>query len=187
MNNIEQGLTTVSSVTSTLPSSLSVGTVYLGNVNNVNAPPIPVNLASSNALGVGMTAYGDLVPINPSQIQSGTYWSVRDKLGNPLWKVYLAGGAIDVNAYLRLYNGLYVTTGPCYITPGIAVNYSWSGTVNSGANATLTHNLGHYPIVALSGSRGNLQLTYQFTDANNIVVSNYSSGSNSWAGTVYLW
>ena len=187
LNKIEQALGQVSSVTDTLPSSLSVGTVYLGNENNVNAPPTPVILACSNAQGVGMTEFGDLVPINPSQIQTGTYWSVMDKLGNPMWKVYLTGGAIDVNAYLRLYDGLYVTTGPCYITPGIACNYTWSGAISSGANANLTHNLGHYPMVALSGTRGNLELTYQFTDTNNIVVSNYSSGSNIWTGTVYLW
>lgn len=187
MNKIEQALAQVSNVTYTLPQSLSVGTLYLNNTNNVNNPPTPVLLASSNVQGVGMTEFGDLVPINPSQIQSGTYWTVKDKNGNPMWKVYLAGGAIDVNAYLRCYGGLYVTTGPCYINPGIACNYSWTGTIASGANAALAHNLGHYPIVALSGTRGNLELTYQFTDTNNIAISNYSSGSNSWSGTVYLW
>lgn len=188
MNKIEQALAQVSSVTDTLPSSLSVGTVYLGNVNNVNAPTTPVYLASPNATGVGMDQYGNLVPINPSQIQSGTYWAVLDKNGNPLWKVYLTGGTIDVQAYLRCYGGLYVPNGQStFLCNGISSNYSWSGTVSSGGAVTLTHNLGHYPIVALSGSRGNLELTYQFTDTNNIVISNYSSGSNSWTGTVYLY
>lgn len=160
--------------------------VYLNGVNNVNAPPTPVILASSNIQGVGMTEYGDLVPINPSQIQNSTYWTVKDKNGNAMWKVYLAGGAIDVNAYLRLYNGLYVTTGPCYINPGIAWNYSWSGTINTGTSTTLTHNLGHYPIVALAGTTGNLELTYRFQDLETIVISNYSSGGNNWTGGVYL-
>ena len=188
MNKIEQALATVSNVTFTLPSYLMVGTVYLNNLNNVNAPPTPVILASSNVQGVGMTEYGDLVPINPSQIQSGTYWTVKDKNGNPMWKVYLAGGTIDVEAYLRCYGGLYVPSGQStYLCNGIAANYTWSGTITSGGNATLTHSLGHYPIVALSGTRGNLELTYQFTDTNNIVISNYSSASNSWSGTVYLW
>lgn len=188
MNNIEQGLAQVSSVTNTLPSSLSVGTVYLGNVNNVNAPPTPVILASSNVQGVGMTEFGDLVPINPSQILNGTYWTVKDKLGNPMWKVYLSGGAIDVNAYLRCYGGLYVPSGQStWLSNGIGVNYSWSGTIASGATVTVTHGLGHIPIVAFSGSKGNLILTYSFGSSTTMDIINYSSGGNSWTGNVYLW
>jgi hypothetical protein len=188
MNKIEHGLATVSNVTYTLPQSLSVGTIYLNNLNNVSSPPIPVYLASSNLQGVGMTEYGDLVPINPAQIQSGSYWAVRDKNGNPMWKVYLNGGAVDVEAYWRCYGGLYVPTGQStWLLNGVGVNHTWSGTISSGGNAGIAHNLGHNPIVAISGTRGNLELTYQFSDTNNLVVSNYSSGSNSWSGTVYLW
>ena len=186
MNNLEQGLDQVSSVTDTLPASLMLGTLYLGNVNNVNAPPTPVLLAAPNAQGVGMTAYGDLVPINPAQVLSGTYWAVRDIHANPILSVYLQGGDVDVHAYLRCYNGLDVSVGPCYLSPGIGFNYSWSGTINSGTTTTLTHNLGHYPLVTLSGTVGNLELNYKFTDTNNIQVSNYSSGGNAWTGSVYL-
>ncbi len=163
------------------------GPVYLSGVDNVNAPPIPVILASPNVQGVGMTEYGDLVPINPANLIGTTYWAVRDKNGNPMWKVYLTGGSIDVEAYLRCYGGLYVPTGAsCYLTGGVGWNYTWSGTINYNTSVTLTHNLGHYPIVTLSGSVGNLQLTHSFTDNNNIRIYNYSTSSNNWTGTVYL-
>jgi hypothetical protein len=161
--------------------------VYLNGVDNVNAPPTPVILASSNIQGVGMTEFGDLVPINPSQIQSGTYWTVKDKNGNPMWKVYLSGGAIDCEAYWRCYGGLYVPSGQStWLCNGIGWNYTWSGTINTGTSTTLTHNLGHYPIVALAGTTGNLELTYRFQDLETIVVTNYSSGGNNWTGGVYL-
>ena len=193
-NTPDANLTTAAPSTNTTGTPVTFGApvtfdspVYLNGVNNVNAPPTPVILASSNIQGVGMTEFGDLVPINPSQIQNNTYWTVKDVNGNPMWKVYLSGGAIDVNSYLRLYDGLYVGTGPCYIDPGISPNYTWSGTINSATTQPLAHNLGHYPIVALSGTTGNLELTYRFTDTNNITVENYSSGSNNWTGTVYLW
>lgn len=189
LNKIEQALAQVSSVTDTLPSSLSVGTVYLNNLNNVSDPPTPVILASSNVQGVGMTEFGDLVPINPAQIQSGTYWTVKDKNGNPMWKVFLAGGAIDVQAYLRCYGGLYVPSGQStWLINGIGANYSTSLAIAPGTSAVVTHNLGHqYPIVALSGTMGNLQLTYSFTSTTQMSITNYSTGSNTWNGTVFLW
>ena len=171
------------------------GTVYLnagvlGATKNVNAPPTPVILAASNPQGVGMTEFGDLVPINPSAVQSGTYWTVKDKNGNPMWKVYLTGGAIDVQAYLRCYGGLWIPSGQStWLLNGIGSNYSQSiSALASGSSITITHNLGHQvPIVAHSGTMGNLNLTYSFISATQMTLTNYSSGSNAWTGTIYLW
>jgi hypothetical protein len=190
MNKIEQALAQVSSVTDTLPTSLSVGTIYLNNTNNVNAPPTTVYLASSNPQGVGMTEYGDLVPINPSQIQNGTYWTVQDKNGNPMWKVYLSGGAIDCEAYWRCYGGLYVPNGQAtWLINGIGSNYSWSGTISYQSSVTITHGLGHKPIMTALGTTGNIRLAWgEATASQSVNVSNYPTvGGNSWTGTIYFW
>ncbi len=164
--------------------------VYLNGVNNVNAPPTPVILASSNIQGVGMTEFGDLVPINPSQIQNGTYWTVKDKNGNPIWKVYLAGGAIDVEAYLRCYGGLYVPSGQStWLINGIGSNYTWTGTISYQSSVTITHGLGHKPIMTALGTTGNTRLAWGESTANqSVTVSNYPTvGGNSWTGSIYFW
>lgn len=69
-----------------------------------------------------------------------------------------------------------------------APRFSWTGTINSGANQTLTHNLGNgTPIVMIAGTRGNVNVTWNTVDSNSIICAQYNTGSNSWYGTVQIW
>ncbi|WCK55440.1 tail fiber domain-containing protein [Aneurinibacillus sp. Ricciae_BoGa-3] len=67
------------------------GAVVLGGVNNINNPTSPVLLAPSNANGLGMDQFGNLLPINPGALTAGANWSVLDKNGNLPLKVKVDG------------------------------------------------------------------------------------------------
>lgn len=67
--------------------------------------------------------------------------------------------------------------------------FTWSGTVGYNTSVTITHNLGYVPIIMLSGSCGNMQMTTcnKTDNINQLVLNNYSSGDNIWTGIVYFW
>lgn len=176
-----------------VPTTNTTGTTLClnGGANNISAPTQTLIMASSNVHGIGMDQYGIFYPINPASVTSGDYWGVYDKNGANALKIYIDGGAaIDVNKYLRCYGGLYVPSGQStYLINGVGNNYSQSvSALASGSSLTITHNLGHQVCwVALSGTMGNLSLTYSFTSTTQMTLTNYSSGSNAWTGTIYLW
>lgn len=119
--------------------------------------------------------------------------------------VYISGtlkvGGTDVSldghthSYLPLSGG--EVSGPVAVTTmtasegynklGRTPAFTWSGTITSGNYVTITHNLGYEPIVKLSGNMGNIILTTNDIDANNLKVYCYSSGGNSWTGKVSLY
>lgn len=90
--------------------------------------------------------------------------------GSP--KASITSSGVNSNGYNT------ITTNP---------NYSWSGSISSGSTVTITHNLGHYPIVAADGSMGNIQLTFSNVSTSQIKVCNYNGGSNPWNGTIRMW
>lgn len=80
-----------------------------------------------------------------------------------------------------------ITANTGYAKLGKTPAFIWSGTINSSSYATITHNLGYRPIVKTNGSVGNIILTTNDIDVNNLKVYAYSSGGNSWTGTIYLY
>lgn len=74
-------------------SSIEANQIIMGQTNNVSSPTSPVYLASADATGVGMDADGNLLPISPSSIPTngGAFWSILDKLGNAVLKVFKDG------------------------------------------------------------------------------------------------
>ena len=65
--------------------------------------------------------------------------------------------------------------------------YVTSVSISSGSNYFLYHYLGYYPIVVLSGTVGNVIVTYHHESSNELRLYCYSSGGSTWNGTVYLY
>lgn len=88
----------------------------------------------------------------------------------------------------NMENGIANATAPGGF-PTLTTNpsYVWSGTVpaTGTGTVTITHNLGHYPIVATDGTLGNINLTFQNLSSSQIKIAN--STGNAWNGTVRLW
>lgn len=68
---------------------------------------------------------------------------------------------------------------------GFTPNSTWSVTLPPGTTTEIQHNLGHIPIVNLSGTVGNCVLTYWHRNANSVVIGN--NGTAAWNGSVLLW
>jgi hypothetical protein len=63
----------------------------------------------------------------------------------------------------------------------------WSGSISPNTSINIAHYLGYTPIVMFDGTIGNLILTWQTVNANTIRVHNYSTGGNTWNGTIRLY
>jgi len=64
---------------------------------------------------------------------------------------------------------------------------SWTGNISPGTLVTITHNLGYNPIITCGGTMGNLTLTYNYLNYNQIQVYNFNGASNTFTGSVYMW
>lgn len=105
--------------------------------------------------------------------------------GNPHLTIANEVANGDINLLPNGTGSVISTTG--YKNVGKKVAYSWNGTIATSSSVTLTHNLGYYPIVVLAGNVGNIILRYEFPTINSIRVYCYSSGNNSWTGSVHLY
>ncbi|PRR84735.1 Prophage endopeptidase tail [Clostridium luticellarii] len=104
--------------------------------------------------------------------------------------VYLKNGT-DYSALtssdLYVERNQIVSNGHLYHIGRGSVAYSTSITLSSNSTTTITHSLGYYPIVQLDGNTGNNVLTVYHNSTSQITIRNYSSGGNSWSGTVRLY
>jgi hypothetical protein len=85
-----------------------------------------------------------------------------------------------------LYTEGYIVATKGYYNLGRMSTTSWSGTLANGGSIIINHGLGYKPIHMATGTVGNINITFNDSDANNVQVYNYSGGA-SWTGTVYLW
>jgi hypothetical protein len=66
--------------------------------------------------------------------------------------------------------------------------FTWSGTAPYQGSVTVTHNLGYYPIVILSGTTGNVNPCFNHSNVNSIIITNWvASGGNDWVGTARFY
>lgn len=114
----------------------------------------------------------------------------------------IVNGSVEATGFYGGLNGNVVgnVTGNCSGSSGSCTGNATSATsagylnsrqtnyatIPAGSSTTFYHNLGRIPIVNLSGSQGNLQLTYTST-TSSVTVYNYSSGDNDWSGYIYCW
>jgi hypothetical protein len=65
--------------------------------------------------------------------------------------------------------------------------FTWSGSISSNTEPTITHNLGYNPIVMASGSLGNVNLNINHYSTSAVTVSNWNSGGNTWSGIILCY
>jgi hypothetical protein len=75
----------------------------------------------------------------------------------------------------------------CLYNIGKMPAYTKTTTLVNNGSGNIYHGLGYYPIVSISGTVGNIIMTYNYVDDDNIRFHCYSSGGSSWSGTIYLW
>lgn len=119
-------------------SSIEANQVILGTSSNVSSPLSPISLASSNATGMGLDQYGNLLPINPSAVQNGQSWNVQDKAGNNVLKVYKDGtkkmssanNMLDDGSGNANFAGILSGQNPyCFVRNSVSIQISSSGTL----------------------------------------------------------
>ncbi|MBV4445302.1 phage tail protein [Clostridium tyrobutyricum] len=80
-----------------------------------------------------------------------------------------------------------ITAGSGFSGLGKKPAYSKSVSISNGSNEDIYHYLGYYPIVVLSGTIGNIILTYVHQSSSCLRVHCYSGGGATWNGIVYLY
>jgi phage minor structural protein len=104
--------------------------------------------------------------------------------------VYLKNGT-DYSALtssdLYVERNQIVSNGHLYHIGRGSAAYTTSVSLDSNDTITITHSLGYYPIVQFDGNTGNRILTVAHSSTSQLTISNYSSGGNTWAGTVRLY
>lgn len=77
---------------------------------------------------------------------------------------------------------------PLKATKGLVPAFSWTGTIPSGSgDAYINHNLGYTPIIVPYGTAYNVILNFSVVNNNQVRATNYSSGGNSWTGTIFFY
>lgn len=165
-------------IPASVPTGNGTGTpiVWNGGGNNSGRT---LYLIPPNSKSVGMDQYGNLIVSQPSQITTGNSWSVADKNGAAVLTVYLDGGTTSPTVVSNKgYGGLGRISGA-----------SWSGTIASGGSQVVTHSLGYSgPLwCAFCNGSSQLQLMVVATSTSQSTVYCYSSGANSFSGTIYFF
>ena len=91
----------------------------------------------------------------------------------------IATGIIRAERSINAEQGIY--------NVGKMPAYTKTTTLVNNGSGNIYHGLGYYPIVSISGTVGNIIMTYNYVDDDNIRFHCYSSGGSSWSGTIYLW
>ncbi|UZQ49118.1 phage tail spike protein [Clostridium kluyveri] len=159
------------------------------------------NLSSSGATDLDLygvlTVHGDTVASRGGTIIADSYISASgfrmpSGYADLDGTLYMNGNLISTSGgNITLGSGTITTTGNItaggYVNLAKRVAYSTTVSISSGSYTTITHNLGYYPIVQLDGSSGNVIVTFNHISVNQLRVNNYSSGGNTYSGTVRLY
>lgn len=109
------------------------------------------------------------------------YFNWSGQGGQPSW---LWGGSDGTNMYVYNPSNFSVWAARTLGAP----RWAYTCNIASGASATFTHNLNNgTPIVMFSGTQGNVNINWNTSGANQIIVSQYNTGSNNWYGTIQIW
>lgn len=94
----------------------------------------------------------------------------------------------DISAMYNIeaMNGT-ITAGNGFRGLGRRSAYSESVSISTGSSEYIYHYLGYYPIVVLSGTIGNVIVTYVHQSSSCLRVYCYSGGGATWNGVVYLY
>lgn len=139
---------------------------------------------------------------NYNQMDIGTDGNCRLDTSGGDFRIYTSNKASDATGLMLFQSGggrltldnndlLYISySGRVTATNGYAKlgkysGFTWTGTIANGGQQYIAHNFGYVPIVTVLGTTGNLQITIESIDSNTIRVVVYSSGGNSFSGTIY--
>ena len=163
------------------PSNIG-GTLILQD-NNGNHK-VEAGVATEDNSGA-INAYG-----SSTYYVAGVYGAHDDKNGNDdptLFTKMPAATSFLTPRYLYVGNQKVVDNGDLYHIGHGSVAYQTSISLGSNESTTINHNLGYYPIVQCDGNTGNRVINVHHNSTSQVTISNYSSGGNSWSGTVRLY
>jgi hypothetical protein len=90
------------------------------------------------------------------------------------------------NQYVFTANGVFTAPGGL-AKIGKTPAFTWTGTIANNNYVDIVHNLGYKPIVQLDGTTGNIQMNTAHINVNTTRISCYSTGGNSWTGTISFY
>ena len=163
------------------PSNIG-GTLILQD-NNGNHK-VEAGVATEDNSGA-INAYG-----SSTSYVAGVYGAHDDKNGHDdptLFTKMPAATSFLTPRYLYVGNQKVVDNGDLYHIGHGSVAYQTSISLGSNESTTINHNLGYYPIVQCDGNTGNRVINVYHNSTSQVTISNYSSGGNSWSGTVRLY
>jgi len=109
------------------------------------------------------------------------YFNWSGQGGQPPW---LWGGSDGTNMYVYNPSNFSVWAARTLGAP----RWAYTCNIASSASATFTHNLNNgTPIVMFGGTQGNVNINWNTSGANQIIVSQYNTGNNNWYGTIQIW
>jgi hypothetical protein len=150
----------------------------------VNAPVRGVVLVlNNNNSALGFDEFGNIIPINPSQMGSGATWNVFNSNGDQAFEIIVAGSTSPWRFISPgKANGIALGTTPAASAPTIA-----SGTVYQ--NTTASYQTFDIPVYAsTSGTAGTVAVAYGTSSTPSTVYTQAVSGSTSSSavGVVHL-
>ncbi|MDI6617905.1 MAG: phage tail spike protein [Clostridiales bacterium] len=180
------------------------GTLTLGGSNNTSGIAIVKDTNGNNAITLDNTGMSILcskaVPggVKVTDITSGILLFAASGDGVKCTSLMANSGitvggtgiqhpVIDMDEDGNIIANGKVTAKGGYTKLGSIPAFTWSGTINMNTSVYITHNLGYNPIIATSGTVGNVQLTFAYSNSNTLRVNNYNVSSNNWTGTIYFW